>query len=60
MDLYVHSPIRLHGVVLNYLSTETTLQFCILGGLMKVYDAPSEMFQTNGNLWIFAYQENIN
>jgi hypothetical protein len=25
MDLYIHSPIRLHGVVLNYLSTGTTL-----------------------------------
>jgi hypothetical protein len=27
MDLYIHSPIRLHGVVLNYLSTGTTLPF---------------------------------
>jgi hypothetical protein len=25
MDLYIHSPIRLHGVVLNYISTGTTL-----------------------------------
>jgi hypothetical protein len=25
MDLYIHSPTRLHGVVLNYLRTETTL-----------------------------------
>jgi hypothetical protein len=25
MSLYTHSPIRLHGVVLNYLSTGTTL-----------------------------------
>jgi hypothetical protein len=25
VDLYIHSPIRLHGVVLNYLSTGTTL-----------------------------------
>jgi hypothetical protein len=25
VDLYVHSPIRLHGVVLNYLGTGTTL-----------------------------------
>jgi vacuolar-type H+-ATPase subunit I/STV1 len=23
VDLYIHSPIRLHGVVLNYLSTGT-------------------------------------
>jgi hypothetical protein len=27
VDLYIHSPIRLHGVVLNLLSTETTLPF---------------------------------
>jgi hypothetical protein len=27
MDLYIHSPIRLHGVLLNYLSTETTYHF---------------------------------
>jgi hypothetical protein len=27
MDLYIHSPIRLHGVVLNKLSTGTTLPF---------------------------------
>jgi hypothetical protein len=25
MDIYIHSPIRLHVVVLNYLSTGTTL-----------------------------------
>jgi hypothetical protein len=25
MNLYIHSPIRLHGVVLNWLSTGTTL-----------------------------------
>jgi hypothetical protein len=27
MCIYIHSPIRLHGVVLNYLSTGTTLLF---------------------------------
>jgi hypothetical protein len=27
VDLYIHSPIRLHGVVLNWLSTRTTLPF---------------------------------
>jgi hypothetical protein len=27
MDLYIHSPIRLHGVVLNYLSRGKTLPF---------------------------------
>jgi hypothetical protein len=27
MAIYIRSPIRLHGVVLNYLSTRTTLPF---------------------------------
>jgi hypothetical protein len=27
VDLYIHSPIRLHGVMLNQLSTGTTLTF---------------------------------
>jgi hypothetical protein len=27
VDLYIHSPIRLHGVVLNSFSTETTLPY---------------------------------
>jgi hypothetical protein len=27
VELYIHFPIRLHGVVLNYLSTGTTLIF---------------------------------
>jgi hypothetical protein len=29
VDLYIHSPIRLHGVVLNYLSTGTTSPYVI-------------------------------
>jgi hypothetical protein len=28
--LYIHSPIRLHGIVLNLLNTETTLPFFFL------------------------------
>jgi hypothetical protein len=31
MDLYIHSPIRLHGVVLNKLIIWTTLPFTFLG-----------------------------
>jgi hypothetical protein len=27
VDLYIHSPIRLHGVVLNWLSRGTTLRY---------------------------------
>jgi hypothetical protein len=30
MDLCVHSPIRLHGVVLNYLSTGTTFTYSVI------------------------------
>jgi hypothetical protein len=30
LDLYIHSHIRLHAVVLNYLSTGTTLHLCYL------------------------------
>jgi hypothetical protein len=30
MDPYIHSPVRLHGVVLNLLSTGTTLKTLIL------------------------------
>jgi hypothetical protein len=31
VDLYIHSPIRLHGVVHNYLSTGTTLRIPVTG-----------------------------
>jgi hypothetical protein len=30
VDLYIHSPVRLHVVLLNYLSTGTTLPFLII------------------------------
>jgi hypothetical protein len=30
VDLYIHSPIRLHGVVHNYISTGTTFFFTVL------------------------------
>jgi hypothetical protein len=30
VDLYIHSPIRLHGVMLNWLSTGTTLPYLYL------------------------------
>jgi hypothetical protein len=30
MDLYIHSPKRLHGVVLNWLSTGTTILYLFL------------------------------
>jgi hypothetical protein len=39
VDLYIHSPICLHGVVLNQLSTGTTLPFTYFGltGHLQVY-----------------------
>jgi hypothetical protein len=35
VDLYIHSPIRLHGVVLNYLSRGTILPFTPLSILLR-------------------------
>jgi hypothetical protein len=36
MDLYIHFPIHLHGVVLNYLNTGTTLPTQLLGSVDKL------------------------
>jgi hypothetical protein len=33
MDLYIHSPIHLHAVVLNYLSTGETFLLLLVGSL---------------------------
>jgi hypothetical protein len=33
VELYIHSPIHLHGVVLDWLSTGTTLRFYLYWGL---------------------------
>jgi hypothetical protein len=33
VGLYLHSPIGLHGVVLNYLSTKTTLPFIMIAAM---------------------------
>jgi hypothetical protein len=38
MDLHIHSPIRLHCVVLNYLSTGTTLAYLGLSAVYFEYD----------------------
>jgi hypothetical protein len=35
VDLYIHSPIRLHGVVLNSLGTGTNLPFTFYEGKVK-------------------------
>jgi hypothetical protein len=37
VDLYIHSPRRLHGVVLNWLSTGTTLPFLPLPQHKKIH-----------------------
>jgi hypothetical protein len=36
VDLYIHSPIRLRSVLLNYLSTGTTLPYPVKGRLLGV------------------------
>jgi hypothetical protein len=38
VDLYIYSPKRLHGVVLNYLSTRTTLPYIqnVPGGRVNI------------------------
>jgi hypothetical protein len=36
MDLYIHFPIRLHGVVLDYLSTGTALLTDIVTSVLKL------------------------
>jgi hypothetical protein len=49
VDLYNHSPTRLHGVVLNYLSTETNFTFTswdilyIRGGLNSIFSGSSSL-----------------
>jgi hypothetical protein len=37
MDLHIHSPIRLHDVVLNQISTGTTLPFYIRNNTVFMY-----------------------
>jgi hypothetical protein len=41
VDLYIRSPIRLHGVVLNSLSTGTTLTFLSLFLTRRRISGPS-------------------
>jgi hypothetical protein len=36
VDLYFHSPISLHGMVHNYLSTGETLLFCLYNVQFRV------------------------
>jgi hypothetical protein len=46
VDLYIHNPIRLHGVVLYYLSTGTTLPFFLP---YRVAEVPYRMPELNSN-----------
>jgi hypothetical protein len=43
VDLYIHSPIRLHGIVLNLLSTETTFLVEISTDLQIVLAAEAHL-----------------
>jgi hypothetical protein len=47
MDLYIHSPIRLNGLVLNYLSTGTTLLFIGENRLKRKKETKKERKKTN-------------
>jgi hypothetical protein len=38
VDLYIHFPIRLHGVIFNYSSTGTTLSFTFCLTLLRQSD----------------------
>jgi hypothetical protein len=50
MDLYIHSPIRLHGIVLTYLSTGIILPYLL-------FKADDKMHVTRGNLIPASYNE---
>jgi hypothetical protein len=41
VDLYIHSPIRLHGVVLNSLSTGTTWAFTLPSKILCIFEFPT-------------------
>jgi hypothetical protein len=47
VELYLHSPIRLHGIVLNELSTGKTLPFCLHYLLRYVYTFLQLPFRQN-------------
>jgi hypothetical protein len=50
MDLCIHSPILLHGVVLNYVNTGTALPFCYNVLVCSGYSllASNEIKELNG------------
>jgi hypothetical protein len=56
VNLYIHSPIRLHGVVFNYLSTETTLPFtlaCYMHRLSHPLWLALVLFDKGYKLWSY-------
>jgi hypothetical protein len=66
VDLYIHSPIRFHGVVLNWLSTGTTFNFAVHGFISQ----KTELFLTtavrthilHSALWLYqpaSYKSDI-
>jgi hypothetical protein len=55
MDLYTRCPIRLHGVVLNQLSTGTTLPYTI-----KYRSCVDEHLNFSRNIYfIFQYKDDL-
>jgi hypothetical protein len=61
VGLYIHSPIRLHGVVLNKLSTGTTLpslNIFVAFRISMISNSEEAKFQTSEVLIIF-YTQNL-
>jgi hypothetical protein len=66
VDLYIHSPIRLHGVMLNQLSTRTTLPLPInatlkgtLNKLSPLYNVTSYSYKLDFDIILLPYISNF-
>jgi hypothetical protein len=58
MGLYIHSPIRVHGIVLNLLSTGTTLTFLYIPYITQYFNkkkTPYFHYKTCLGQMIFAF-----
>jgi hypothetical protein len=59
-ELYLHSPTRLHGMVLNLLSTETTFSLCVswcqdsLFGIVTGYWTAGFRFPAGDEIFLFS------
>jgi hypothetical protein len=60
MGLYIHSPIRLHGVVLNYINTGTTLPFFSMCIKLCVKLEKTKTLFSGTIKWISGIQDKLN